>query len=122
MNISSAPTKPDYISSAQARSKQAPLEIIFISHPFLLNYPESLFFGEESDVTVRKLDREKCTGCGICVACCPMDVLRLDSESGKAYAAYPLDCVACWGCESFCPVNAIDVSPERGRGEPVEPY
>jgi NAD-dependent dihydropyrimidine dehydrogenase PreA subunit len=73
-------------------------------------------------MTVKKLDQEKCTGCGICVACCPMDVLRLDKDTSKAYVAYPKDCVACWGCESFCPVNAIDVSPERGRGELVSPY
>ncbi len=73
-------------------------------------------------MTVKKLDEKKCTGCGICVACCPMDVLRIDKATGKARVAYPKDCVACWGCESFCPVNAIGVSPERGRGELVSPY
>jgi NAD-dependent dihydropyrimidine dehydrogenase PreA subunit len=73
-------------------------------------------------MTIRKLDREKCIGCGICVACCPMDVLRLEKDSGKALVKYPLDCVACWTCESFCPEGCIDVSPERGRGEMVAPY
>jgi len=73
-------------------------------------------------MTVKKLDQAKCTGCGICVAACPMDVLRIDKDTSKARVAYPKDCVACWGCESFCPVNAIDVSPERGRGELVSPY
>jgi NAD-dependent dihydropyrimidine dehydrogenase PreA subunit len=73
-------------------------------------------------MTVKNLYREKCNGCGICVACCPMDVLRLDEEAGKAVVAYPDDCVACWGCESFCPVSAIDVSPERGRGRMVSAY
>ena len=34
-------------------------------------------------MTVQNLDQEKCTGCGICVACCPMDVLRIDEETGK---------------------------------------
>jgi NAD-dependent dihydropyrimidine dehydrogenase PreA subunit len=73
-------------------------------------------------MTVRNLDQAKCTGCGRCVACCPMDVLRMDERTGKARVAYPKDCVACWGCESFCPVSAIDISPERGRGELVSPY
>ena len=73
-------------------------------------------------MTVKSLDREKCTGCGICVACCPMDVFRLDENIKKAFVAYPKDCVACWGCESFCPVGAIDVSPERGRGKMVSAY
>jgi NAD-dependent dihydropyrimidine dehydrogenase PreA subunit len=71
---------------------------------------------------IRNFDREKCTGCGICVACCPMDVLRLDKKTKKAVIQYPKDCVACWGCESFCPRGCFDVSPERGRGELVSPY
>ena len=73
-------------------------------------------------MTVRNYDREKCTGCGICVACCPMDVLRMDEGGKKARVAYPDDCVACWGCESFCPRDCFDISPERGRGEMVSTY
>ena len=73
-------------------------------------------------MTIRNYDREKCTVCGICVAACPMDVLRLDENDGKALIKYPKDCVACWGCESFCPQDCFDVSPERGRGEMVSPY
>jgi NAD-dependent dihydropyrimidine dehydrogenase PreA subunit len=73
-------------------------------------------------MTIRNFNREKCTGCGICVACCPMDVLRMDTAAKKAVVMYPKDCVACWGCESFCPQGCFDVSPERGRGEMVAPY
>ncbi len=73
-------------------------------------------------MTIRNFYRDKCTGCGRCVACCPMDVLRLDESDGKAVVAYPDDCVACWGCESFCPAGVFDVAPDRGRGEMVSPY
>ena len=73
-------------------------------------------------MTIRNFYRDKCTGCGNCVACCPMDVLRLDEEDGKAVVTYPDDCIACWGCESFCPAGVFDVAPERGRGEMVSPY
>ncbi len=73
-------------------------------------------------MTIRNFYRDKCTGCGICVACCPMDVLRIDEADGKAVVKYPEDCIACWGCESFCPAGVFDVSPERGRGEMVSPY
>lgn len=73
-------------------------------------------------MAIRSFNEEKCTGCGTCVACCPMDVFRLDKEKKKAVVAYPKDCIACWGCESFCPQGCIDVSPERGRGEMVSPY
>jgi NAD-dependent dihydropyrimidine dehydrogenase PreA subunit len=73
-------------------------------------------------MAIRNFWREKCIGCGICVSCCPMDVLRMEKEEKKAVVAYPDDCIACWGCESFCPSGCFDVSPERGRGEMVSPY
>jgi NAD-dependent dihydropyrimidine dehydrogenase PreA subunit len=73
-------------------------------------------------MAIRQFFVEKCTGCGICVACCPMDVLRLNESTRKAEIKYPKDCVACWGCESFCPRGCFDVSPERGRGELVSPF
>jgi NAD-dependent dihydropyrimidine dehydrogenase PreA subunit len=73
-------------------------------------------------MAVRKFDRERCSGCGLCVACCPMDVIRMNETERKAEVKYPQDCVACWGCESFCPLGCWDVSPERGRGELVSPY
>ena len=73
-------------------------------------------------MAIRNFNKDKCTGCGICVACCPMDVLRLNKAEKKAWVAYPDDCIACWGCESFCPAGVFDVAPERGRGEMVSPY
>jgi NAD-dependent dihydropyrimidine dehydrogenase PreA subunit len=71
---------------------------------------------------IRNFYAEKCTGCGACIAACPMDVLRLDKGKKKAIVQYPKDCIACWGCESFCPQGCFDVGPERGRGEMVSPY
>jgi 2-oxoglutarate ferredoxin oxidoreductase subunit delta len=73
-------------------------------------------------MTIRLINPQKCNGCGICVACCPMDVLRNDEVTKKVKIRYPRDCVACWSCESFCPRGCIDVSPERGRGEMIAPY
>lgn len=32
---------------------------------------------------IERLNREKCIGCGTCAEICPMDVLRLDPESGS---------------------------------------
>ena len=34
-------------------------------------------------MTIRNYYREKCTGCGICVAACPMDVLRMDKNEKR---------------------------------------
>ena len=60
--------------------------------------------------------KETCTGCGICVASCPMDVIRLEKTGKKKKAAikYRLDCMSCFNCEFDCPVpGTIYVSPER---------
>lgn len=72
-------------------------------------------------MTIDKLDQERCNGCGICFACCPQDVLRMDENTGKAFIKYPEDCIACWACEYFCPVKCIEVSRERAREAP-SPY
>lgn len=53
-----------------------------------------------------------CTGCGICVESCPMDVLRLSpSETGTtiAYPEYGGDCQACLLCVIDCAREAIKV-------------
>ena len=68
---------------------------------------------------IETLDRGRCTGCGICYACCPQDVFRMDEHNGKALIKYPEDCIACWACEYFCPVRCIEVSKARGKESPA---
>lgn len=50
-----------------------------------------------------------CKGCGICMAFCPVNVLRL-SGTGKAEAANPDQCTGCGLCERLCPDLAITVT------------
>jgi len=64
-------------------------------------------------MTVERINEELCTGCGICVNSCPMDVLRMDKVSRKAKIAYPQECMCCASCEVDCPVGAIFVSPKK---------
>lgn len=52
------------------------------------------------------IDRETCTGCGICVFDCGVDALTLDA-SEKAKLVRP--CVDCFICEAVCPVDAIRI-------------
>ena len=60
---------------------------------------------------IRAIDVTKCTGCGTCVEACPLDVVRLQDDTRKAFIAYPDDCMTCFICELNCPVGAADVHP-----------
>jgi len=67
---------------------------------------------------IESIDEARCTGCGLCAEVCPLDTLRLNRESGKAYIAYGDDCMTCYACEMACPTNAISVHPFK---EPLPP-
>ncbi|MBW2031093.1 MAG: 4Fe-4S binding protein [Deltaproteobacteria bacterium] len=56
---------------------------------------------------------EGCNGCKMCFYVCPMDVIRINDDSGLAEIRYPEDCQACNLCAVFCPVEAIVVTKDR---------
>jgi NAD-dependent dihydropyrimidine dehydrogenase PreA subunit len=64
-------------------------------------------------MAIEKIDEELCTGCGDCVNSCPMDVIRMDGETGKARIRYGEDCMVCDQCALDCPVGAITVTPSK---------
>jgi len=64
-------------------------------------------------MSIERIDSDLCTGCGICIDTCPMDVIRMDEKSKKAVIKYPDDCMLCLFCERDCPTKAIYVSPEK---------
>lgn len=64
-------------------------------------------------MSIERIDEELCTGCGICVDSCSMDVIRMDEDRGKAVIRYPEDCSLCAPCEIDCPEGAIYVAPSK---------
>ncbi|MCL4370397.1 MAG: ferredoxin family protein [Chloroflexi bacterium] len=72
-------------------------------------------------MSIQKIDEDVCTGCGVCVESCPMDVIRMDDEGQRAIIAYGQDCAVCYMCEMDCPEQAISVSP-RASKVPILPF
>lgn len=64
------------------------------------------FYGETASYQKKPdIDRQKCTGCGLCVKLCPMKNLRL--SNGKAVSGEK--CTLCYRCFSRCPVRALTI-------------
>lgn len=59
------------------------------------------------------IDPARCTGCGRCIAVCPVHVLGFHTERWTKFAvlveAEP--CTGCSRCEVRCPFNAITMRP-----------
>lgn len=64
-------------------------------------------------MAIERIDTELCSGCGICVSSCPMDVFRLDKENKISIIKYPEDCMLCGWCVVECPEDAITLTPEK---------
>ena len=61
-------------------------------------------------MAIERIDQELCTGCGQCILSCPMDVIRMDEKTDKAFIKYVEDCMYCGFCID-CPVEAITILP-----------
>ena len=64
-------------------------------------------------MSIEKIDHDLCTGCGICVDSCSVDVIRMDEETQKAVIQYPEDCMLCGWCIMDCPEEAITLTPDK---------
>ncbi len=57
---------------------------------------------------------EKCDGCKgqdktACMYICPHDLMKLNTETSKAYNQEAVQCWECYNCVKICPQQAIEV-------------
>lgn len=64
------------------------------------------------NVTTLAYDRERCTGCGMCLSVCPHGVFAL--ACGKAEILLRDACMECGACARNCPASAIEVDAGVG--------
>ena len=85
------------------------------SNPFCLNACPVQAIRVDEATGAKKVDREKCIGCGTCVRYCPLGVIFIDPESGKS-----CKCDLCDGepkCVGACPTGALEmISGSEGKG------
>lgn len=65
-----------------------------------------------SGVSTLKLDKNSCTGCGMCLNVCPHAVFSL--IQGKAQIMDMDGCMECGACAMNCPESAVSVTPGVG--------
>lgn len=63
-------------------------------------------------VVTLKLDRDLCTGCGMCIKVCPHAVFEI--KQGKAHITDLDDCMECGACSNNCQPGAITVKTGTG--------
>jgi len=63
------------------------------------------------------VDPQKCTGCGACVAICPMDLWKLREGQARLAEGYRDRCMECGSCFIACEYGALDFTyPPAGEG------
>jgi ferredoxin len=70
---------------------------------------------------VSQLNRNLCTGCGICVDSCPFKALSLDKLTDKLTIVIDWQkCMGCGVCVSKCPNQALSLVRDERKGIPLD--
>jgi ferredoxin len=65
---------------------------------------KSFFFTFEPKIRP-KLNKDKCTMCGLCAKSCPVDSIKLDDHPKFNYSL----CIRCYCCSEVCQNQAIEI-------------
>ncbi|MGQ9542544.1 MAG: 4Fe-4S dicluster domain-containing protein [Candidatus Bathyarchaeia archaeon] len=57
-----------------------------------------------------------CTQCGLCLEKCPLDLIKLNVETGSITIDEE-KCTGCGVCLDWCPVGAISLNPETRKAQ-----
>ncbi|MFW6113470.1 MAG: 4Fe-4S binding protein [Actinomycetota bacterium] len=60
------------------------------------------------------IDKEGCTGCGICVEECPVDAIYMEDDTADIDMG---KCIRCGTCHDICPEDAVRHDSELIPGE-----
>ncbi|MEJ2657155.1 MAG: mercury methylation ferredoxin HgcB [Desulfobacterales bacterium] len=64
------------------------------------------------NVVTLQLNKEKCSGCGMCMVVCPHDVFSMNS--GRIQIENEDECMECGACAKNCPTEALSVQAGVG--------
>ncbi len=56
------------------------------------------------------INKELCTGCGVCIKLCPQQILYLDKNTNTCAVSDQSRCDKLRGCERRCPTGAIKIN------------
>ncbi len=65
-----------------------------------------------------RVDKDRCTGCGLCVKACPFRAISIVENVAEISG----DCRLCGVCVSACPVGAIEIVEEREEAVDLSEY
>ncbi|MDD4127875.1 MAG: nitroreductase family protein [Methanomicrobium sp.] len=65
------------------------------------------------------VDKNLCTGCGVCPDICPMGIISKEKDADYPYVPGEMSgvCIQCGQCEAFCPSEALVLNPHPGKKE-----